>query len=82
MKRALMKSLKKRFEGIFVSAKMSRDDENRTVPFSNAVYVSAACLDPKYKLYWVEEEALLTEQEKAVAKADIKSEYISAEVIN
>lgn len=73
---ALRTSLRIRFRGIFASVNMTELDEEELrdkdkVPFSNDIYVVAAFLDPGFKLYWVEEDALLDQATKDVVTTNI-----------
>jgi hypothetical protein len=70
MIKALQKSLKLRFSGLFVNVGMARREPD--APFSEKVYQLSSLLDPTFGLMWVDIDVLVEEEAKTNLKISLK----------
>lgn len=72
MRKTLLNSLKKRFAGVFACVRMPYECTTKDIPYSNDLYSIAAFLDPSFKLYWIDADALVEEDTKTLVKTALK----------
>lgn len=75
--RALQSSLRRRFRGIFLNVQMETGDgDGVPAPFSDAVYLKAAALDPAFSLQWVQPHLMVPESVKEEVAEKVKGKVL------
>lgn len=90
MIKALQKSLKHRFTGVFINARLMPKPKpscqtqtqqsakpDAEEPFSDKVYLLSALLDPTFAMMWIDTDVLVEEKEKASLKVSLKGILIT-----